>query len=53
MSKYISNNQVVTPWNVKGEINYDELISQFGTSSISRELINRFETVTKNLCTPG
>ncbi len=32
---------VVTPWRVEGEIDYDKLISQFGTEKISSKLSDR------------
>ncbi len=46
--------QLITPWDVKGEvvngvqmgINYDKLMSQFGCSPLSPELIARFEKLT-------
>jgi hypothetical protein len=50
-----STEQVVTPWEVAGQvtetgeqlgINYDKLISQFGTRSIDAELLARFKEAT-------
>lgn len=47
--------QVVTPWDVKGQvsadgkqlaINYDTLIEQFGTRRIDDALLERFEKLT-------
>ncbi len=32
---------VVTPWEVRGEVDYDKLVSRFGTSYITAELIRR------------
>lgn len=32
---------VVTPWHVEGDIDYDKLVSRFGTQRISRELHDR------------
>ena len=32
---------IVTPWEVKGKIDYDKLIRDFGTQYISEELINK------------
>jgi len=32
---------VVTPWEVKGSIDYDRLITQFGTERITPELLDR------------
>ena len=37
---------VVDPWSVEGDIDYDKLIQQFGTSRITSELVERFEKVT-------
>lgn len=34
---------IITPWEVKGEIDYDKLIKQFGTSPINDEILNRFK----------
>jgi len=34
---------IVTPWEVKGEVDYDKLVKQFGTSLISDNLINKIE----------
>jgi tryptophanyl-tRNA synthetase len=38
--------QVVTPWQVEGKINYNKLIDQFGSQQITPELISRLEAVT-------
>ena len=47
--------QVVTPWDVQGEvstdgkqmaIDYDKLISQFGTKRVDDALLERFEKLT-------
>ncbi len=32
---------VVTPWEVRGEVDYDKLVSRFGTSYITADLIRR------------
>lgn len=37
---------IVTPWEVSGVIDYDKLISQFGSRPISPELLARFEQLT-------
>jgi tryptophanyl-tRNA synthetase len=37
---------VVTPWHVEGEIDYDKLIKQFGTEKISKQLLQRLEKLT-------
>ncbi len=36
----------VTPWEVKGKIDYDKLIEQFGTQKIDEPLIKRMEELT-------
>ena len=36
----------VTPWEVSGRIDYDKLISKFGSQPISPDLISRFESLT-------
>lgn len=38
---------VVTPWQVKGAMDYKRLIEQFGTRPIDGDLIERWERVTK------
>jgi len=40
---------VVTPWEVKGEVDYEKLIKQFGTKPISKELLERIEKRTGEL----
>ena len=35
--------QKVTPWEVKGNIDYDKLIKEFGVSKIDKELLKRIE----------
>ena len=37
---------VVTPWTVEGEVDYDKLIEQFGTSPITDELLEKFRKLT-------
>lgn len=41
----------VTPWEVKGDVNYDRLIKEFGLSKIDSKLLSRIKkhTKTKNL----
>ncbi len=34
---------VVTPWHVEGDIDYDKLIKQFGTEKISQSLLDKIE----------
>ena len=41
-----SENFVVTPWEVKGEIDYDRLIERFGTSRITPDLLAKFQKLT-------
>ncbi len=40
---------VVTPWEVKGKIDYDKLIEKFGTSRIDKPLIDRIKSITGDL----
>src|SRR5690554_867378 len=42
----------VTPWDVKGTVNYDKLIEEFGSSKIDEELIKRLEKLTKKPAHP-
>ena len=35
--------QVVTPWEVKGKIDYEKLINEFGTKPLTEELVKRIE----------
>ena len=35
--------QVVTPWEVKGDINYEKLVKEFGTTLISEKMKKSFE----------
>jgi tryptophanyl-tRNA synthetase len=37
---------VVTPWQVRGTVDYDKLVKQFGTSRITEELIQKFKKIT-------
>jgi tryptophanyl-tRNA synthetase len=39
----------VTPWEVKGKVNYEKLIKQFGTKPITDELLERLKKHTKEL----
>ena len=41
-----SDEFVVTPWHVEGDIDYDKLIKQFGTQKISNELLLKFKKIT-------
>jgi len=40
---------IVTPWEVKGRVDYDRLIKIFGTQPITRELLDRIESITGEL----
>lgn len=40
---------VITPWEVKGDINYNQLIKKFGTNSIDDELLDRIEGIAGEL----
>lgn len=37
---------IVTPWIVQGDVDYDKLIQEFGTSPISPEIIETFQRLT-------
>ena len=37
---------VVTPWNVEGDIDYDKLIKRFGTQKITPDLLSKIEKFT-------
>ena len=41
-----SDDFVVTPWNVEGDIDYDKLIKRFGTQKITPELLAKIEKFT-------
>ncbi len=40
---------IVTPWEVKGNIDYDKLIKEFGVSKIDDALLHRIEKHTKHI----
>src|SRR5207302_7845837 len=40
---------VVTPWEVKGQIDYERLITQFGTQRITEDLLERIRKITGEL----
>ena len=40
-----SDEFIVTPWHVEGDIDYDKLIKQFGTQKISSDLLERFQRI--------
>ena len=41
-----SDEFVVTPWHVEGDIDYDKLIKQFGTQKISNEILTKIQKIT-------
>ena len=41
-----SDEFVVTPWHVEGDIDYDKLIKQFGTQKISNEILAKLQKIT-------
>ena len=41
-----SDEFVVTPWHVEGDIDYDKLIKQFGTQKISDDLLLKLQKIT-------
>ena len=41
-----SDEFVVTPWNVEGDIDYEKLIKQFGTQKISPEILSKIKKIT-------
>ncbi|MGB1899429.1 MAG: tryptophan--tRNA ligase [Candidatus Kariarchaeum pelagius] len=45
----MENNFSVTPWEVKGNIDYSKLIKQFGTETIDEDLLNRIKKHTGQL----
>jgi len=49
MAKAKADDFVVTPWEVKGEIDYSKLIKQFGTEPLTPDLLNRMKKHTKEL----
>ena len=44
-----NNDMVVTPWEVKGKVDYDRLIKDFGTQPLTPQLLKRVETHTDTL----
>lgn len=45
----MAEKMLVTPWEVKGDIDYDKLIKQFGTEKIDNKLLNRIKKHTGDL----
>jgi tryptophanyl-tRNA synthetase len=43
------SNFIVTPWEVKGKIDYDKLVKQFGVKLIDNSILKRLEKHTGNL----
>ena len=41
-----SDDFIVTPWHVEGDIDYDKLIKQFGTEKITNALLKKIEKIT-------
>lgn len=41
-----SDEFIVTPWHVEGEIDYDKLIKQFGTEKITPDVLKKIEKTT-------
>lgn len=39
----------VTPWEVSGQVDYNQLIEEFGTKRITQDLIDRLENITGDL----
>ena len=40
---------IVTPWEVKGKVDYERLVKEFGTQPLSPELLKRVESNTGKL----
>ncbi|MEM2873155.1 MAG: tryptophan--tRNA ligase [Nitrososphaerales archaeon] len=40
---------IVTPWEVRGEVDYDKLMREFGTTPINDDLLNRIKKHTNDL----
>ena len=43
-----TNNFIVTPWDVKGDIDYDKLVRQFGTKKLDNKILKEFKSVVKS-----
>ena len=37
---------IVTPWTVEGQVDYDKLVEEFGTSRITSEILEKFREIT-------
>jgi tryptophanyl-tRNA synthetase len=44
-----NNEMVVTPWQVKGKVDYERLIREFGTQPLTSDLLSRLEKTTGKL----
>jgi len=44
-----SDDFIVTPWHVEGEIDYDKLIKKFGTEKITSEILKKIESITGDI----
>ncbi len=49
IGKQNKENFVVTPWEVKGKVDYDKLIEKFGTSRLTDDILKRVEKHTGEL----
>ncbi|MEM3730459.1 MAG: tryptophan--tRNA ligase [Candidatus Bathyarchaeia archaeon] len=49
MAKEERNEMVVTPWEVRGKVDYERLIREFGTQPITEELLKRIAKYTGEL----
>jgi len=45
----MAEQQVVTPWEVSGNIDYTKLVKEFGTQQISEQLLARLKKHTKDI----
>ena len=46
MASQATEDAVVTPWTVEGDVNYDKLIKDFGCQGIDEQLLERIERLT-------
>ena len=40
-----SDDFIVTPWHVEGDIDYDKLIKRFGTEKLSPQILDRIKKI--------
>ena len=45
----MTKGEVVNPWEVKGDIDYDKIVRQFGVERLNNEILKRIEKHTKSL----